>query len=228
MRLTIHPSNKSTDHNQINIRTILKNGKKLQLAALTTALKAHNEFVLLYSRRNHALADYRGVGMKPGPHQISLGEIDEKQLTLHYTLFLSYAAREFRAEEAPDINVKQIEIGDFKLTFLWSFLPIIALANAMNAYGFEPPSKDVRPYSRLPLMNEERAFKHHRALAEKGFDEWALMVVRTLPARSLGERVTLWNALAARKRLLKSGSSESPQFLAVPKPKTPIRLWYME
>jgi hypothetical protein len=214
-RYTVHPS-LGRPGNRINLHVVLKNGRKIELATASMALKASNGFACLFSRRATHQTGLEINDPVSGPKLISLGSFEES-FTLHFTVLVGPHDRKFNAAEQTDVNIIQHNVGNFRLVVLWSFFPMPATPNGSTAQILlteaGSPVDPRKIVVTLPLT-EETALATHRQVALAGFDELVSTLLKKMMPDKL-EDLPIWiKMLMASKRLLKFGLKDSPEFQA--------------
>lgn len=127
-RISIHLSPNSEAFTTIKRTTVLGDGQRITVVALTDAVKRKSGFSNIFIRRSENLSGdgYADLGkLRVGDRMLTLPEIDPKLVTLFSGLYLGHPDVEFDVgEKDPMLHIVPIRFRIFQLVAMFSLQPI--------------------------------------------------------------------------------------------------------
>jgi hypothetical protein len=155
-RISLHPSLRSlNDVTTITNTTEYDNAPGTKVTAYTTAVKKRKGFcpVVFFACSSLSLDQY---GLTRDTGIINLGTMEDV-FTLIVGVFISHVEREYRMPAESFYRMRDIVLAEFRMTILYTFLSIPAVASGHIAYPSSVP--DEAPAPGKPELGCEDFFK---------------------------------------------------------------------
>jgi hypothetical protein len=213
-KYSVHRSLQSAEGiNALKHTLILADGRRpIVTRHYTNALKAHNQYALLYSARALNLADRRHIASVASEQLVDLGRYDPAYFNFYYTVAVGRRDRAFDMPRLAQANVAELVLSHFRIIVIWSFSSGMTTGRGAVHHYLTLPSDSPGPFNNPMLgagFDEQGCLSRHYLDRAELFVEHEVTMLGSSPERLYTKIVEEFAALG----FFLDGRKNSPEYL---------------